>query len=130
MKAKLLPCITCSLLLLGLSLPALAGITDPTGDNIAGVDLIGADVEVYDRGDINLLKLTIEATPHLPAAVLFEVDVVDDPGTGGVVSQLGAPVFPCPCKTIAGMDITVYIFTRTQGDSSSSAIAANCSDEN
>ena len=93
MKTQLIICITCSLLLLGLSFTASAGITDPEGDFYNKVDLKSADVEVYDRGDINLLKLTIETTFQLPGAVILEVDVDDDPGTGDFSKHTWNPCF-------------------------------------
>jgi hypothetical protein len=103
-------------------------IDDPPGDNSGPIDLLAAGVEVYDRGDINLLKLSIETTPRLPGVVIFECDVDDSTGTGGTMSTIGTPVSPCPCKTEPGFDIVVSIFTRQQGDSSVSAIAASCTD--
>ena len=114
--------------LLGLHSPSYAYISDPPGDNIGPIDLTGAEAVVYDRGDINLLKLSIETTPGLPGVVIFECDVDNSTGTGGVLSTIGAPVPPCPCKTEPGFDIVVSIFTRRQGDSSGSAIAASCTD--
>ncbi len=104
-----------------------SAILDP-GANYGPVDLTEATAEVYDRGDIVLMKLTIKATPHLPAVVIFESDVDNSTGTGGTISTIGAPVPPCPCKTEPGFDVAVSIFTRQQGDSSGSAIAASCSD--
>jgi hypothetical protein len=103
-------------------------IVDPLGDNSGPIDLTEAEAEVYDKGFINLLKLSIETTPHLPGVVIFECDIDDSSGTGGSMSTLGAPVSPCPCKTEPGFDIVVSIFTRRQGDSSASAIAASCTD--
>jgi hypothetical protein len=103
-------------------------IVDPTGDHTGPVDLIQAEAEVYDRGDINLLKIWIENTPHVPAVVVFECDVDNSIGTGGSMSTIGAPVPPCPCKTEPGFDLAVSIFTRRQGDSSGSAIASSCTD--
>lgn len=103
-------------------------IDDPPGDNSGPVDLLTANAEIYDRGDINLMKLYIEATPHMPGAVIFESDVDNSTGTGGSMSTIGAPVPPCPCKTEPGFDIVVSIFTRRQGDGSASAIAVSCTD--
>lgn len=103
-------------------------LSDPMGDCIGPLDLIGAKAELYDRGDQILLRISIESNPRLPGAVLFECDVDDSTGTGGGASILGAPVVPCPCKIVEGMDIRIYIFTRMQGDTSSSALCASCSD--
>jgi hypothetical protein len=103
-------------------------VVDPQGDNSGPVDLLSAEAEVYDRGDIDLLKISIEATPNLPAVVIFECDVDNSTGTGGSMSTIGVPVPPCPCKTEPGFDVVVSIFTRRQGDDSASAIAINCSD--
>jgi hypothetical protein len=114
--------------LLALPSPSSATISDPTGDNIGPMDLIIAGAEVYDRGDINLIKISINSAPHLPGVVIFECDVDNSTGTGGSMSTIGVPVFPCPCKTEPGFDVVVSIFTRQQGDSSVSAIAASCED--
>ncbi len=89
-------------------------ISDPTGDN-AGygpLDLTEATAEVYDRGDQSLLKLTIDSTPHVPGAIVFECDLDDSTGTGGTISQLGSPVSPCPCKTEPGFDVAISISIR------------------
>ena len=104
-----------------------SAITDP-GANYGPVDLTDVEAEVYNRGDITLLKLTIQATPHLPGVVIFDCDVDNSTGTGGSMSTIGVPVSPCPCKTEPGFDISVAIYTRRQGDSSGSAIAASCED--
>ncbi len=103
-------------------------IVDPPGDNSGPVDLLSADAVSYDRGDVVLLKILIETTPHLPGVIIFEADVDNSTGTGGSISTIGVPVPPCPCKTEPGFDIVVSIFTRQQGDSSGSAIAASCTD--
>jgi hypothetical protein len=105
-----------------------SAIVDPPGDNSGPIDLLEADAEVYDRGDVNLLKLSIETTPRLPGVIIFEADVDNSTGTGGNISTIGAPVPPCPCKTEPGFDIVVSIISRRQGDSSASAIAASCAD--
>jgi len=115
-----------AVLILGLS--GISSAIDDPDPEYGPLNLTSADVEVYDRLDINLLKLSITATPHVPAAVLFEVDVDNSTGTGGTISTIGAPAPPCPCKVEPGFDIAVSIFTRQQGDSSSAAIAASCSD--
>jgi hypothetical protein len=104
------------------------GITDPPGDNSGPIDLLSAHVEVYDRGDSDLLKLAIGTAPRLPGVIIFEADVDNSTGTGGTLSTIGTPVPPCPCKTEPGFDIVVSIFTRRQGDNSTSAIAASCTD--
>jgi hypothetical protein len=106
---------------------SVSAITDP-GTNYGPLDLTEVEVEVYDRGDLNLLKLSITSTPNLPGVVIFESDVDNSTGTGGSISTIGAPVSPCPCKTEPGFDVAVSIFTRQQGDSSGSAVAASCSD--
>jgi hypothetical protein len=106
---------------------SVSAITDP-GTNYGPVDLTEAEAAIYDRGDVTLVKLSIAATPNLPGTIIFEVDVDNSTGTGGSSSTLGAPVAPCPCKTQPGMDIAVSIYTRTQGDSSGSAFAASCTD--
>jgi len=109
-------------------------VQDNTGENIGPVDLLAAQATIYLR-KINggpatqaLLKVTIKTTPNLPGAMIFEADVDNSTGTGGSMSQLGAPVTPCPCKTVAGMDIALTIYHRSQGDSSGSAFCASCSD--
>jgi hypothetical protein len=104
-----------------------SAITDP-GANYGPIDLTEVEAEIYDRGDIDLLKLSIVAEPSVPAVVIFEADVDDSTGTGGTISTIGAPVAPCPCKTEPGFDVAVSIFTRQQGDGSGSAIAASCTD--
>jgi len=121
--------IMCIVLLLGFSGMALA-FTDNTGEAIApcNIDLLRAEAEIYDRGDTELLKLTIETDPHVPAVVIFEGDVDDSTGTGGTISQLGAPVAPCPCKTTPGFDIAISLFTRAQSSTSSQALASSCTD--
>ena len=121
--------IVCLLLLLGFSGITLA-FTDNIGEAIApcNIDLISAEAEIYDRGDTELLKLTIEASPHVPAVIIFEGDVDNSTGTGGTISQLGAPVPPCPCKTTEGFDIAISLYTRSQGESSTGALAASCTD--
>ena len=103
-------------------------IVDPLGDNIGPIDLTEAEAAVYDRGDVNLLKLSIKTTPRLPGVIIFECDVDNSTGTGGTMSTIGAPVSPCPCKTEPGFDIVVSILIRRQGDSSGSAIATGCTD--
>ena len=103
-------------------------IVDPPDDNSGPIDLLTANAEVYDQGKLNLLKIHLGATPHLPAVIIFECDVDNSTGTGGSMSTIGTPVPPCPCKIEPGFDIVVSIFTRRQGDSSSSAIAASCTD--
>ena len=114
------------LLLLGFSGTSSA-MTDP-GANYGPVDLTEVVAEVYDRGDINLLKLTVNATPNLPAVIIFECDVDNSTGTGGRNGVTGSPVPPCPCKSEPGLDVIISAFTRQQGDGSGSAIAASCSD--
>ena len=107
------------------SIMALA-ISDPIGDN-AGygpLDLTEAVAEVYDRGDQKLLKLSINSTPHVPGAIVFECDVDNSTGTGGSISQLGSPVPPCPCKTEPGFDIAVSISIRR----GQSPFCGGCSD--
>jgi hypothetical protein len=104
-----------------------SAITDP-GANYGPIDLTEVEAEVYDRVDINLLKLSIVATPSVPGAIIFEADVDNSTGTGGSMSTIGAPNAPCPCKTEPGFDVIVSIYTRQQGDGSGSAIAASCTD--
>ena len=111
-----------------LGVSGVASAIDDPGTPFGPLDLLSAEVEVYDRGDIDLLKLSIEASPSVPGALTFEVDVDNSTGTGGTVSQIGAPAPPCPCKTEPGFDVITAIFTRQQGDGSSSAIAASCTD--
>ena len=113
-------------LLLGFS-GISSAITDP-GANYGPVDLIEAEAEVYDRGDVTLLKLSIEATPNLPGVITFEADVDNSGDTGLTIAVTGIPFSPCPCKSEPGFDITVHIVTRRQGDSSESAIGAYCAD--
>ena len=117
-----------SILLLLVVHSSVNAIVDPPGDNSGPVDLLSADAVIYDRGDSVLMKLFIETTPHLPGVIIFECDVDNTTYTGGSISTIGAPVPPCPCKTEPGFDIVVSIFTRRQGDSSGSAIAASCAD--
>ena len=114
------------LLVAGLS-GTVSAITDP-GTNYGPLDLTWATVEIYDRGDTEILAFTIEVTPHLPGAVVLECDVDDSTGTGGSLSIIGSPVSPCPCKVDPGFDIAVYIYTRRQGDASDSAFCAGCAD--
>jgi hypothetical protein len=108
------------------------GITDPTGDNAGPIDITAAQVEMYERpapdgGDL-LLKLTIESTPTLPGAIIFEADVDNSTGTGGSISTIGVPVAPCPCKTTAGFDIALSLKLRRQEATAGSAWCASCSD--
>jgi len=109
-------------------------LQDNTGENIGPVDLLAAQAEIYERKVAGgpavqqLLKLTVKTTPNLPGATIFECDVDNSTGTGGSLSQLGAPVSPCPCKTVAGMDIALTIYHRGQGEDSSSAFCGGCSD--
>ena len=109
-------------------------VQDNTGENIGPVDLLAAQAEIYERKvdggpqTQRLLKITVKTTPTLPGAIIFEADVDDSTGTGGTMSQLGAPVPPCACKTVAGTDIALTIFHRTQGDSSGSAFCGDCVD--
>jgi hypothetical protein len=125
---RFLVLMTAAVLVLGLS--GISSAIDDPGADYGPIDLTSAEVEVYDRGDINLLKLSITATPSVPAAITFEVDVDNSTGTGGSISQIGAPAPPCPCKIEPGFDIITAIYTRQQGDTSGSAIAASCSDNN
>ncbi len=113
---------------LGLHSAAYASVYDSTGENVGAVDLTYANGEMYDRGDVTLLKISIESTPHLPGVVMFECDADNSTGTGGTLSMLGAPVAPCPCKAEAGFDIVVTIFLRPQGNNSGSSLCAGCSD--
>ena len=114
-------------LVLGFSGVASSVEVNDAGDSPIGpIDLLTADAEIYDRGDVDLLKISISATPNLPGAITFEVDVDNSTGTGGALSQIGTPVPPCPCKVEPGFDIVAAIYTRTQGDSSGSAIGAFC----
>jgi hypothetical protein len=111
--------------ILTISSMALAAPIDDSGDSPLGpIDLLSAQAELYDRGDTTLLKLSINTTPNLPGAVVFEVDVDNSTGTGGTISQLGSPVDPCPCKSIAGMDIAFSIAIRR----GQSGFCASCSD--
>ena len=89
-------------------------ISDPTGDNVGygPLDLTEATAVVYDRGDQDLLKLSITLTCKLPGVIVFECDVDDSAGTGGRIGQLGSPVPPCPCKSVAGFDVAVSILIR------------------
>ena len=109
-------------------------LQDNTGENIGPVDLLAAQAEVYPRkwdGGPNtqaLLKLTIKSTPNLPGAVIFEADVDNSTGTGGSISQLGAPVTPCACKVVAGTDLALTIYHRAQGENSGSAFCGSCVD--
>jgi hypothetical protein len=111
-------------------------VQDNTGENIGPVDLLAAQAAIYQRkiggGPANekLLKLTIKTTPNLPGAMIFEADLDNSTGTGGTISQIGAPVTPCPCKITPGFDIALTIYHRKQGDSSGSAFCASCSDGN
>ena len=132
-------------LMIGLcGMASAQGITDPASDNIGAIDLLSARAEIYDRlspdGNQKLLKLTIETSPTLPGAVIFEADVDGSDGTGGTISQLGAPVppcgepgpppvFTCGCKCVAGMDIAISVYNRQQSDTSGSAFCASCSDD-
>ena len=104
-----------------------SAITDP-GANFGPIDLTEVEAEVYDRGDTTLLKLSIKTTPSVPGAIIFECDVDNSTGTGGSNGVTGSPVSPCPCKSEPGLDVIVTIYTRQQGDSSGSAIAASCTD--
>jgi hypothetical protein len=113
-------------LILGFSSVSSA-ILDP-GANYGPIDLTEVEAEVYDRGDTTLLKLSIQATPNLPGAIIFDCDLDNSSGTGGQTGQLGSPVPPCPCKAEPGFDISVAIYTRRQGDGSGSAIASSCTD--
>ena len=113
-------------LVLGFS--GISSAIDDPGTDYGPLDLTSIEAEVYDRGDLNLLKISINSTPHVPAAVIFECDVDNSTGTGGSVSQIGVPAPPCPCKTEPGFDIITAIFTRQQGDGSTSAVAASCTD--
>lgn len=119
-------CMLSLLLVAGLSGIASA-ITDP-GANYGPLDLTEATVEVYDRGDVEMLALTVTVTPDLPGVVILECDVDDSTGTGGTIGTIGAPVTPCPCKTEPGFDLAVTMYTRRQGDTSSSAFCASCTD--
>jgi len=109
-------------------------VTDPTGDNIGPVDLLAARAEIYERkiaggpATQKLLKVTIRTTPNLPGAMIFECDVDDSTGTGGLSGQLGAPVDPCPCKINPGMDLALTIYHRAQGENSGSAFCGGCVD--
>lgn len=115
-------------IILGFSGQALA-VEDPMYDNLGPVDLLSANAEIYERADGAIrLKLSVKSSPHLPGAVMFECDVDDSTSTGGSIGMLGTPVAPCPCKTISGMDITIAIFTREQGETSSSAYCSGCAD--
>ena len=121
-------CVMSLFFILGFSTQVLA-IDDSTGENIGSIDLVSAEAEIYERpnGEIRL-KLALSGTPHLPGVVVFECDVDDSTGTGGTLSMLGAPIPPCPCKTEPGFDIAISLFIREQGDSSSSAFCASCTD--
>ena len=139
---KSLTIMMCLLLLVGMSSISFAqtttgkGIVDAAGDALGAVDLIGAAVEMYERkkpgGVDRLMKLTITvaAGDQLPGALIFEADVDDSTGTGGTMGQLGAPVPPCPCKTVAGLDIAITTYHRRQEDTAGSAFCASCVGDN
>ena len=123
----------CLFLVVGLSgVVSAQGITDPTGDNVGAIDITAAQVEIYDRsgpaGIDTLLKITLESTPSLPGAFVFEADVDNSTTTGGTISQIGVPVAPCPCKTTAGFDIAISVYLDRQEADSGSAFCASCSD--
>jgi hypothetical protein len=87
--------------------------TDTIGDNIGPIDLQEVSAELYERDDgVTLLKVSVNAVPNLPGVVTFTADVDNSTGTGGSISQLGAPVAPCPCKTTAGQDISITMAIR------------------
>lgn len=115
-------------LVLGFS--GLASAIDDSGDTPFGPnDIISAEAEIYEaRDDVDLLKISVEATPALNGVLVFEADVDNSAGTGGSISTIGAPVAPCPCKVEPGFDVAVAIMLRQQGDTSGSAVAASCSD--
>ena len=109
-------------------------LQDNTGENIGPVDLLAAQAEIYFR-KVNggpatqaLLKVTIQTTPNLPGAMIFEADVDNSTGTGGLFGILGAIIDPCPCKTVFGTDIALTIFHRAQGATSGSAFCGGCTD--
>jgi hypothetical protein len=126
MEKKLLLPLAAIIFLFGLPFSSSAIIVDPAGDNVGPVDLLEAGAEIYERPDYQtLLKVTINATPHLPGIVIFECDVDNTGGTTGIPY---IPVPPCPCKQEAGIDISIIIIIRQQGDNSSTAFCKGCED--
>ena len=105
-------CMVIVLSVMGFSGLALAD-TDTIGDNIGPLDLQEVSAELYERDDgVTLLKVSINTVPNLPGVVTFTADVDNSTGTGGSISQLGAPVSPCPCKTTPGQDISITMAFR------------------
>jgi hypothetical protein len=121
-------CLISIFIILGFSGQGLA-VDDNIDENFGPVDLVSANAEIYERADGAIrLKLSVKSSPHLPGAVLFECDVDDSAATGGNMGMLGAPVVPCPCKVTSGLDVTIALFMREQGDTSSSAYCSGCAD--
>jgi hypothetical protein len=117
-------------LLLGfVSLSSAAIINDSTGDAIGPTDITAIRAEQLMRGDgVTVLKVSYTSTPNLGGIMVFEADVDSGTGTGGNVSMTGIPVFPCPCKVTAGMDVAIIMLNRDQSENSATAICAGCVD--
>lgn len=122
-------------LLLVVSGPSYAGVSDPAGDNVGPVDLTAVDFKaaealLYTRADgVRLLKISIQATPHLPAIIVFECNVDNAGDLSPLAESFEPPRAPCPCKTASGIDVGVIIFTRTQGDDAQTSFCPGCQNQ-
>jgi hypothetical protein len=125
MKGQYVLTMICLFFLFNINPSEVAAIYDP-GANVGPVDLLEAEAEIYERGDgQKLLKVTVNAYPHLPGIMIFECDVDN---TGGTMGIPYIPVPPCPCKQEGGIDISIITIIRQQGDNSETAFCKGCQD--
>ena len=140
MRVKLLVAVMSLLLVLGLSAPASAGWeTDPQGDTegarVVAYDIVEALVETYpkDLADVDEYMnacVKMKDGGSLPGIILIDLDVDNDPDTGGNVGmpstlkscEGGAKIKPA----VLGLDISIAIFLRDQTVVASSAWCDGC----
>ena len=142
MKTRSLAFLISVLFVMGLSGNVFA-VSDSTGEPLtAGVDILNASVitsnqTLPDPPDTANLGIRMNTGSHLPAAILFDIDVDNDTATGGGSVITGIPNMTCRnladepqvCKADAGggFDFTITVILRTQDDSSSWANCNGCS---
>jgi hypothetical protein len=142
MKMKSLAFVISVLFVMGLSGNVFA-VSDSTGEALtAGVDIVSASVQTSnqtlpDPPDTANLGIRMNTGSHLPAVILFDMDVDNDTATGGGSVITGIPTMTCRnladepqvCKVDVGggFDFTIGVFLRTQDDTSSWSNCSGCS---
>ena len=123
--------------LMGLTSPVLAA-SDSTSDNfVPDVDLQSASLVTSvqtDQGvpEVANIGITVAPGSHLPALIIFEIDVDNDTATGGT-TILSAPLdtaegggIPPYKPGCVGYDFFVVVALRGQSDTSMLALSDTC----